>query len=314
MPDLQHIQNVLRNNYLIRFTKIEFFRDGGSLSYIIFSENKQFFLRIIRPVLMSTALQSIDIHLYLLTKDFSVPKIIFTKDKAPYFSFDEQNGKHMYVLYEFIHGSDSNPVEDAEKVGSVVGEFHTIMQGYDGVLSKRGKHFFIDRYIEILKKKQYPKKKINAFKEYGDALWDKVKHLPNGYCHGDLYCGNVYITPTDEVYILDFDTSCNAFPMYDIALFCNATNYFDYDESNYDKSKRILESFLKGYLTQHSLAKAEITLFFDLIAISHFQLQATIMEIYGLDCVDEKFLDKQFDWVMSWRKQCEQEKLKSFLL
>lgn len=305
MSDLPHIQDALNSNYLMKFNEIEFFRDGGSLSYIIFSDTDQFFLRIIRPEFIDTALQSIDIHLYLLKNDFSVPKIIFTKDKNPYFSLGEEDGTHMYVLYEFIHGSDSNPVEVAEKVGSLVGKFHTIMQGYDGVLSKRGEHFFIDRYIEILKKKQYPEKKINAFKEYGDFLWDKVKNLPQGYCHGDLYCGNVYLTPTGEIYILDFDTSCNAFPMYDIALFCNATNYFDYDENNYDKSKKILESFLKGYLTQHSLTEAEITSFFDLIAVSHFQLQATIMEIYGLDCVDENFLDKQLDWLMCWRKQCE---------
>lgn len=45
--------------------------------------------------------------------------------------------------------------------------------------------------------------------------------------------------------------------------------------------------------------------FYDLIAIYHFQLQATIIEIYGLDCVDEKLLNKRLNWLMRWCKQCE---------
>ena len=29
------------------------------------------------------------------------------------------------------------------------------------------------------------------------------------------------------------------------------------------------------------------------VAIRHFQLQATILEIYGVDCIDEGFIDGQ---------------------
>ena len=108
-----------------------------------------------------------------------------------------------------------------------------------------------------------------------------------------------------KFYIVDFDTSCAGFPMYDPTLICNKTDYFDFDEHAYEKSKVILLRFLPEYMKQKSLSQREIDAFFDLIALYHFALQATIIEAYGLDCVDYAFLDKQLDWLYRWRDQCE---------
>ena len=90
-------------------------------------------------------------------------------------------------------------------------------------------------------------------------------------------------------------------------LICNQTHYFDYDESGYAKSKEALSRFLPGYLEHNPLSQAEIDAFFDLIALYHFALQATIIEMYGLACVDNAFLDKQLDWLNKWWEQCESE-------
>ncbi len=286
------------------FENIEFNRDGGSLSYVVFADNRKFFLRIIRPELMNTALQSIDIHLYLANSNFPVPNIILTKDCTPYITAGEQDNKHLYVLYEFIEGLEPKH-SDAENVGKLVGQFHRIMRGYTGVLTVRDKLFFVDRYIEILRKKHYPK--ADVFNEMGNALWEKVKALPRGYCHCDLYRGNVHKAKDGSLYILDFDTSSNAFPIYDAVLFCNETNYFEYKNDGLIKTKKTLSKFLSGYTSCNSLSQAEIMAFGDLMAIYHFQVQATIIEIYGLDCVDEVFIDNQLDWLQRWQKQCEAE-------
>ena len=151
---------------------------------------------------------------------------------------------------------------------------------------------------------KYPEHKVSAFKRHGDALWEKVKDLPRGCCHGDLYIGNIHQTTAGELFLLDFDTSCNAFPIYDIALVCNATDYFDFDESGYQKTQMILTRFLKGYEQFCTLSDFERDAVFNLLGVYHYQLQATIIEIYGLNCVDEEFLDQQFDWLMKWAKQC----------
>jgi Ser/Thr protein kinase RdoA (MazF antagonist) len=293
--------NILNEHYPMKFGKHKLLRDGGSTSYAVISGGDKYFLRVIKPAFLDTAINGVDIQVFLQNKGFSVPSIIFTKDALPYVKTN--NG--LYILYEFIKGSESNPRNDAETIGELIGKLHYTMKDYPGELVKRDKHFYVGRYIDILKKKQYPK--ADEFLTYGDTLWEKVKDLPRGYCHGDMYRGNIHTTPDGKHYVLDFDTSCEGFPMYDPTLICNRTNYFDFDKRGYKKAKKILLRFLPGYLKYKYLSQAEIDAFFDLIALYHFALQATIIEMYGIDCVDNVFLDKQLDWLYRWREQCGNE-------
>jgi Ser/Thr protein kinase RdoA (MazF antagonist) len=215
------------------------------------------------------------------------------------------DSKTLWVLFDFIDGEEPGEGEDIEVIGALIGQLHSLMREYKGSLPKHGKEFFIDRYISILKKMNYDENKIEIFREYGDILWSRVEELPRGFCHGDMHRGNLLKTASGKYYLLDFDTSCNAFPIYDIMIMCNSTNYFDFEENGYQKAKSTYETFLKGYSKYCTLSDIELAAFYDLIAIFHYQLQATIIEIYGLDCVDIEFLDKQLDWLMRWREQCE---------
>lgn len=295
------ILNLLNEHYPIRFDKHEQLRDSGSTAYAVFSGGDRYFLRVIKPAFFDTAAKGAEIQNFLHGKGFPVPALTHTKNNALYV----QTENALYILYEFIEGVESDSEQDAEAIGALVGRLHSVMTDYTGKLVKRDKHFFIGRYIDILRKKQYSK--ADEFQAYGDAVWDKIKDLPQGYCHGDMYSGNIHKTPDDRLYLLDFDTSCEGFPMYDPALICNQTHYFDFDESGYGKSKEALYRFLSGYLKHNPLSQAEIDAFFDLVALYHFALQATIIEMYGLDCVDNAFLDKQLDWLYRWREQCESE-------
>jgi Ser/Thr protein kinase RdoA (MazF antagonist) len=273
----------------------------------VWGENNKFFMKAIPSVFLDTAKQSLYILMYLEEKGFPSPHVISSKNGFPYVEVDELECKTYLVLFDFIDGREPDEGEDVETIGALVGQLHSIMQGYKGSLPVHGKEFFIDRYINILKKKNYDENKIKMFHEYGNTLWKKVEMLPRGFCHGDMHRGNLLRTSSGKYYLLDFDTSCNAFPIYDIMVMCNSTNYFDFDEKGYQKSKSTYESFLKGYTKLCTLSDMELKAFYDLIAIYHYQLQATIIEIYGLDCVDIKFLDKQLDWLMRWREQCSKE-------
>ena len=144
--------------------------------------------------------------------------------------------------------------------------------------------------------------------KYGNELWEKVKDLPRGYCHGDMHSGNMQKTPHGKIYLLDFDTSCIGFPMYDITLFCNRTNYFEYDEQGHEKSRIMLNRFLSEYKKYNKISQNEINAFYDLIALYHFTLQATMIDLYGLDCVNNTFFDKQLNWLYKWLEQCELSK------
>ncbi|MGI5899789.1 MAG: phosphotransferase [Christensenellales bacterium] len=265
------------------------------------SGGDRYFLRVIKPALFDTAIKGVDIQAFLHDKGFPVPALIRTKNNT----LHVQTENALYILYEFIEGVESDPEQDAEAIGAFVGRLHRIMRDYTGELVKRDKYFLIGRYIDILRKKQYPT--ADEFQAYGDAVWDRIKDLPHGYCHGDMYSGNIHKAPDCKLYLLDFDTSCESFPMYDPTLICNQTHYFDFDESGYGKSKEALIRFRPGYLKHNTLCETEMNAFFDLIALYHFALQATIIEMYGLDCVDNAFLDKQLDWLYRWREQCESE-------
>lgn len=303
--DEKKIFNALRDSYNIKFNTLKLLREGGCVSYCVTGEGEKYFMKIIPSAFMDTAKQSLNILMYLEKMRFPSPRVILTKSGFPYVELDGFDSKAYGVLFEFIDGQEPNEGEDIERIGALVGQLHKIMDEYNGTLYVRGKEFFVDRYINILMKKNYDAIKIEMFREYGDILWKRVEKLPRGFCHGDMHRGNLLRTSSGKLYLLDFDTACNAFPIYDIMIMCNSTNYFDFDEKGYQKSKDTYEAFLKGYTKYCTLSDMELKAFYDLIAIYHYQLQATIIEIYGLDCVDNKFFDKQLDWMMRWREQCE---------
>jgi len=296
------IISLLNNHYPMRFDRLELVRDIGSTAYVVFARDQRFFLRVLKPAFLDTAVKAVEIQVFLQARDFPVPPIVFSKENAPYIRMNKTDGMHVCVLYDYIEGDECDPEQDAEAIGALVGKLHRAMKAYPGALVKRDRYFFIDRYIEILRKKQYAK--AEEFLAYGDALWEKVKDLPRGYCHGDMYSGNIHKTPDGRLYVLDFDTSCEGFPMYDPVLICNMTHYFDFDKRGYGKSKWVLSRFLPEYRKHNALSQAEIDAFDDLIALYHFALQATVIENFGLDCVDSAFLDKQLDWLYQWRAQC----------
>lgn len=300
----ENILNVLNEQYSMKFDKIEFIRDSGCRAYAVYANGRKFFLRVTKPMFYDTAAKSLDIHLFLQSQGFSVPKILYTKDGQPCVNVNDEQGRYFYVLYEFVEGEEVDPEEDAEIIGAFVGKLHRIMKDYSGELVKKDKYYYLDRYSNILRAKHYDK--ADEFIAFGEAIWSKVKGLPYGYCHGDLYRGNILKTSDGCLYILDFDTSCEGFPMYDPALICNMTDYFELEEDGYAKSKKVYERFLPEYLKHSSLTETEIASFCDLIALYHFALQATIIELFGMDCVDNAFFDRQLKWLYQWQEQCKE--------
>jgi Ser/Thr protein kinase RdoA (MazF antagonist) len=295
---MEGIIQILNENYPIRFERIELVRDMGSTSYITFSGNNKYFLRVIKPAFFNTAVIGADIQLYLQNQGFPVPLILLTNMQLPYV----KNEDILLILYEFIEGNDSDPEQDAEAIGALVGRLHQTMKEYSGQLVKRDKQFYIGRYIDILRKRQYSR--VDEFFAYGEVLWEKIKELQRGFCHGDMYRGNIHKTPDGRLFVLDFDTACEGFPMYDLTLICDMTKYFDFDERNYERSNKVLSRFVPEYLKYNPLSQEEIYAFCYLIALQHFATQATVMDIFGAYCLDDKDLDNQLVWLYKWREQC----------
>ena len=291
------IINLLNNHYPISFDTAEIIRDAGSTSYAVLSGGDKYFLRAVKPAFFDTALTGAEIQAFLYHKGFPAPRIVYTTENTPYYKTDNM----LLILYEFIEGSESNPEQDAEAIGELAGQLHLAMKNYPGLLVKRDKHFYIGRYIDMLRKRKYHR--AEEFYAYGETLWNNIKDLPRGFCHGDMYCGNILKTPGGRLLLLDFDTSCEGFPMYDPALICDMTEYFNFEHKNFSRSKEVFSRFLPEYTKYCNLSEAEIQAFFDLIAVQHFATQATVMEIFGSDCLSVLELDYQLEWLYRWREQ-----------
>lgn len=301
MDDL-NILKILNGSYPLRFDSSELIRDVGSTAYAVYADGKKYFLRVTKSAFIDTAVKAVDIHMFLLGRGFPVTPVVLASDGAPYV----RDGERLYILHEFIEGDEADPERDAEALGELTGRLHREMREYPAPLVPRRRHFYVGRYIDILRKKRCPQ--ADEFAALGNELWEKVDRLPTGYCHGDMYRGNFHKTSDGRLYVLDFDTSSNGLPMYDPALICNMTDYFRLGEDGYERSRRVFERFLPEYLKYVRLTKDEISAFEDLIALYHFALQATIIELFGEGCVDNAFFDRQLKWLYGWREQCARNK------
>ena len=305
---------LLQTQYGLENVTLEFLREGGNKTYIVNSE-KKYLLKVIGSAFFETAKQSVLVTRYLEESGFPVPKTILTKSGEAIVAASDgkvaesaeggvSDGEPcLLLLQEFIEGEEPNleEPETAEKVGELVGKLHSLMEKCSVQPVLRDKQFFIGRYIDFLRQKSYPQ--IAAYEELGERLWKKVEKLPYGICHGDLHRGNLLQTKDGQIYFLDFDTICRAPAMFDVMVMCDMTDYFNLQQEDIEITRAVYEKFLAGYTKHHPLSPEEKLSFSDWVAIRHFQLQATILEIHGINCIDEKFVDYQLYWLNKWMEQ-----------
>lgn len=118
-----------------------------------------------------------------------------------------------------------------------------------------------------------------------------------------MYNGNIRKASDGKLCIHDFDTSCEGFPMYDPTLICDMTEYFHFGERNFESSNSVLARFVPAYRKYSALPPEEIDAFHTLIAVQHFSTQATVMELFGADCIDRTDMEHQLQWLYHWQSQ-----------
>jgi len=242
---------------------------------------------------------------------------------ALYMMLEMPEGQRAGVLYEFVEGSVPDfttattgaattaagaGASDITAVGRQIGRMHNLMSDYPRPLIKRGKGFYIDRYIKLMQEFGYSATKTSALAAYGDRLWRSMEQLPAGFCHGDLHSGNMIKTGNDRFILFDFDVASHAYPVIDAATLSDKTNFNRLDDSAYDNTRRMFERFYQGYSRERTLSDREIAAIFDFIAIRHYELNATITEyrlpLRGTSWMSDAVFDEQYEWLMRWREMC----------
>lgn len=177
---------------------MEFLREGGGYTYAVNGKNK-YLLKVIGSAFSNTARQSVSIMKYLEENRFPVPKTILTKSGEVFFEATAGDGKYLIVLMEYVDGDEPELEKCASEVGGLVGRLHQLMEKYPEEVISKGKEFFIGRYLGFLRKKSYPR--IAEYEELGERLWDKVKDLPQGKCHGDFHRGNLLQNADGHIFL-----------------------------------------------------------------------------------------------------------------
>lgn len=286
-----------------KFDEIQLLRDWIGQVYLVKTGGLKYILKIFRKQHTRAALQSASVMNYLKENGFPVPTILQTMNGDSYFLTKENN--QVAIVYEYIEGSELEREQYFEEIGMLTGQMRKLMEQYKGELYYKKDEFFTKRYLSIMAQKKF--EGIEKFAAHGEMLWNRVKDNSLGFCHGDLHTGNM-ILKHNKIILFDFDACGMDHPFYDIATLCDGTNYFDLSSQNFEhgitKTKENLELFMQGYNKYYFLNETQMRSVFDYIAIRHYDIQATIIDCQGLGCVDDKFLEEQFTWLMKWEEAC----------
>lgn len=289
---------ILKTGYGLEAPSLRFLREGGGQTYIVVNGPEKYLLKVVGGAFRNTARQSVTIMRDLKERGFPVPGLRATRDGAAAYETAADGEESLLVLMDFIEGVEPEPERCAAELGALVGSFHRLMEDCPVEPVSHGKAFFIGRYLDFLRRKNYPR--LSAYEALGERLWEKVEALPQGRCHGDLHRGNLLQSRDGQLWLVDFDTVCRAPLSFDIMTLCDMTDYFHLKQADIRVTKEVYSKFLTGYAQYRSLSHAELRAFPDWVAIRHFQLQATILEIYGIGCIDEGFIDAQLSWLHQW--------------
>lgn len=302
--DYKNLTSILNVTYPIRVTAIRKHRDWIGYVYTIECSDRAYILKIYRPFHSQFALNSIGIIKYLTEQNYPVTHIIDTITGEPYTKIDTPNGDSIAILYKCIRGEEPEPETDLQQIAEQTGVLHSLMEQYKGEIAKRGKEYYIDRYITILKSINFPENKLSDLEIYGDELWERFNLSIKGFCHGDLHCGNMLKDDDGQYWFFDFDAACYSHPTVDIAIMSDDTDYFRFQQEDFDKTTRKLDRFLLSYekTRKITISDYDVKSVYDFIAIRHYDIQATITECQGYSISN---LENQHRWLMSWRDWCE---------
>lgn len=301
MEDQNRLLERLVSEYDIAFCELATVRDWVGKVYSAKSpDGRLCILKLFRPQHAEAARVSADVMAHLRAGGVNVPMIYRTVSGGVSFEYEGFTA----VLYEFIDGIEVERDGAIARLGEISGGMCSAMADYKGALPEHGREFFLDRYLDIMRRAGYPR--VSGFEELADSLWAQVSGLPKGFCHGDYHCGNMFLRG-DDIIVYDFDACALRSPAYDAATMCDATDYFSLAPENfsrgYEKTLDNLEEFMGGFGRKHVMASEELAAVPAFIAIRHFDIQATIIAALGEGCVDNDFYDRQLKWLELWTKQ-----------
>lgn len=302
--DNEGLLDAISRSYSVGVDQIELHRDMIGHVYFCGGSRGRYVLKLYRPHQTGNALNSIGILQYLKESDYPVVSIVPADRGELHIPIDTPDGRCVAILYDYVPGTEPDVETEIADIGLQMGRLHELMKSYPGRLPRRGRGFYIDRYISLLKEKGYPWTRARQLEELGGRLWERIDRLPPGFCHGDLHRGNMRRTESGAYVLFDWDAASQTRSIIDVATLCDESDFNVFDESAYERTMRRFTEFQRGYTKTATITGAEIDAIPDFIAVRHYELIATIAGCQGLEGISNGFLDEQYEWLLRWEEMC----------
>lgn len=307
LPSNEFIRNLLGENYDSDFGKIRLYKSGAGNTYLIESGDNPLMFKMTSSLHHDDSLhgrafsilQSLGIISYLHENGFPVVEIEGTNKGSNNIEFELPEGKAIGYLFKPVFGKDITYAQ-LHDIASNTARMHSIMDSYPKILQELDKSFYIDRWLSIAAEYVPAGSRIDFLTDFGNHIWNKTRNLPMGFCHGDYGFHNMTCTER-RIYVFDFDVSSMSFPMYDIALACNATDFFNLRRDDIAKTKENLDIFASSYSKYRILTEKEAKSLLLMLAIRKYEVTATVAFIQlhksGCHWLTEKYIEGMYEWL-----------------
>ncbi len=313
IPSNEYILKIISDEYSINPIHTALYRNSGGMLYFVDTKKDKYVFKVYSSYDINDeihmdafrAKESFKIINHLNKNNFAVPNIVSTTDVKLCTSIPMAEGNAIGVLFEYISGKDVEFKDIENDIAETTSSMHTIMKSYPRKLTVLGKDFYIGRMMKIFHQYYKENSQIHELEAFGNYAFDKIRDLPKGFCHGDYGTHNIK-KAKNKLYVYDFDAASGTYPMYDITLICDATNFWRFDAKDLNKTRENIYDFAEIYTKHCDLSQVEIDSYIYFLALRQYEVRATVAHnsIYkiGTHFLNENYLNSLHSWMSEFIK------------
>ena len=185
-------------------------------------------------------------------------------------------------------------------LGAAIGKLHRLTTEYEQQQVITRHHCYQEEVFKSLSdfSSKVPEKVLLAI----ETLLNKIRSYPTntsyGLVHGDIKQDNYFYTNKQQLFLYDFDQSCQSWKIYDLVVslyfnfsypLCKIPTATEHDAVYY------IQMLIEGYNKEYSFAKQQLKLIPDLLALREALLYLVVKKIEGkLDITNNKTMAHSF--------------------
>lgn len=285
---MKKLNHILSQTYKLEAVRCILLRKKIGHVYKVETQSKTYCLKLYQNRTVREVNDIVNVMNFLSRNGVSVPNIIKSSDHQYCFKFENQVG----FLMDYINGEAVSIKKHKRLIVDLHSQMHQVMKQYSYELPRYKESYYIDRFINHLKRIHFDEQKVIELQEIGYLLFNNIQKLDKGFCHGDFHTGNMLIKDGD-LFLFDFDYFRNQAAILDLLTVFDQTNFNSYRHRDIVSNAKMI----KPYLTNDDLDIKNVLSF---IPLRHFEIIMNIIDVNGHDSIKEDFYHQQYGWIKTY--------------